>query len=1052
MGQNLDPEVLRSFLDEVRTYLPALDREWARLQAEPGDKRPAEELYRLAHSLRSASEMIGLDGLAEAARGVESLLAAPDGLALPLAAEQTGRMGEAIAAVKASLEAPGGGEAPPMDDLAAALNPAAASVFRDEEEIDEDLYPTFLAEAEEIMQQLPLHFATLESGGETRGALAEIRRSIHTLKGAAGMVGLDTAAHLAHRLEDLLDALVAGTIPAGPDTRAALESSTDLLAELAAARGRNAHLRAAVTARLQEFEAVLSLAGGIESLPREAEPSEDDEIAAQEETDADLLETFLAEAEELVARAGDALRTLESDPERPEPVLSELRRAIHTLKGAAGMVGLNGASAVARRFQFLLDRVLEGQMAYTPALRSLFFECGDAIVDLIEARGENSELRVGTGALLRRCDELLAGRRVETEAPAEVEAEPAAPAAAAEAGPAGGGSGLYVRVPLEKLEALQRLVSDLFINAGAFEQQLTSMTGDVSELSLNLARMRRISTALEDTRLLGTGSGPALPQNETGSAAEFDTLEFDRYTQLHLLAKDLTEATGDLGTLSSQLGLMRARFDGWLGRQRGLSAEVQDKLMRLRMVPLASLGQRLHRTVRVAAAKTGKRVALLLEGTATEFDKSMLEQLTGPLEHLLRNAVDHGIETPQARRAAGKPEAGRLRLEATTQGAQIVLRLTDDGAGLKYEAIRRRVVELGWLSEEEAARASEADLGRFLFAPGFSTAEAVSEMSGRGVGLDVVRSAVETMRGTVTVDSQPGVGTVFTLRLPMTMAVARVLLAETGGEVYGLPLAAVLQTARIDASQIEARDGAHYVHLGPDALRLVSLPERLGLRAAGAPPSGRFPVAVVETGAGEVALALDRMVEAREVVVKPLSGWLRRLPQFGGATILGDGRVVLLLNPAALAPGFVAPAAEMAPRRMPARHAREVLIVDDSVSIRRTVSALVRSAGWNARLAKDGQEALEYLEQCAHKPDVILMDIEMPRMDGYELAAAVRSRPALSRTPVVMLTSRAGDKHRRKALSLGVNEYLIKPYQDEVLLDVLRRAAMGAPQESTLAS
>ena len=251
------------------------------------------------------------------------------------------------------------------------------------------------------------------------------------------------------------------------------------------------------------------------------------------------------------------------------------------------------------------------------------------------------------------------------------------------------------------------------------------------------------------------------------------------------------------------------------------------------------------------------------------------------------------------------------------------------------------------------------------------------------------------------------------------------------------------QTARVAASQIESRNGKYFVHLGPGELPLVTLPERLGLRAAGAPPEGRFPIAVVETGAGEAALALDRMVEAREVVVKPLSGWLKRLPQFGGATILGDGRVVLLLNPAALSPNWVAPAAEPSARAQRARRSTmEVLIVDDSVSIRRTVAALVRGAGWSARLAKDGLEALDLLDHAQRKPDVILMDIEMPRMDGYELAAAVRNRPELAGTQIVMLTSRAGEKHRRKALTLGVNEYLVKPYQDDVLLDVLRRNAL----------
>ncbi len=595
-----------------------------------------------------------------------------------------------------------------------------------------------------------------------------------------------------------------------------------------------------------------------------------------------------------------------------------------------------------------------------------------------------------------------------------------------------------VRVPVERLAGIARILSEIFMNASGFEQQIEAFRRELDELALNLARIRRISNLLVETQESGApDGGGALARHEaTSSASEFDVLEFDRYTRLNLLARDLTEATADLSALSAQFQSMRAQFDMWAARQRGLSGEAQDQLMRLRMVPLGSLSSRLDRTVRVTAARTGKLVRLETSGLDTEFDKTVVEQLAPALEHLLRNAIDHGIEPPAQRIAAGKPETGTVKLSAHRQGAHVTLQLSDDGAGLDYRKIARRAVELEWLSPAQAQAASEEALARLIFEPGFSTSETVSEISGRGVGMDIARSTVEGLRGRISVHSVAGRGTTFTIVLPVSMAVDRVVVLQAGGERFALPMQALTRPMAVLESPLTEREGQAGVGAGEDWVPALWLGEWLGL-AAGEERPRRAALVYVNNGEREIAVIAERVIEAREVVIKPLTGLLARMTRFSGATILGDGSVVLILNPSAfdLNPAEALP---LVPSRRRAVREEQVLIVDDSISIRRSLANLLRAAGWRPLQARDGLEALELLERAARPPDAIIMDIEMPRMDGYELAATLRSRPEFASVPILMLTSRAGDKHRQKALRLGVDSYLVKPCPDELLVAELR--------------
>lgn len=1046
MSHALDPAVLRSFLEEVRSYLPALEQEAARLREDPATPGALAEIHRLAHSIRSASEMIGLDSLAGPAGQVEQL-AEPALLGdFLLDADGVARLEEALGQLRCGLGAPAALDAGELFSPPALTNlpPVGDSVEVDEfDPVATELVETFLSEAELLLGRMDKAVAALRARpADAAPVLRELRQYVHTLKGAAAMTGLETMAGVAHRVEDVLDLLIAGSLPAESEILDLLQACHDCLADLASARGDNRSLRPRVSVLLEQLAGLVAIcseqAEGPRQTPAPAEEGEQDPLPAREETDAFLLDTFLSEAEANLAAAESALTRLAARPPDPNPHLTAFRRAVHTIKGSAGMVGLTAASTVARRLQLLLDAVLSGSAAFNDACLEAVTTGFDVLSELVAAQGDNGQLVDRA----RRALTLIAaaGEAPPTATPGRM--RPSGPQAGpAEAAPPARSHVEHqatVRVPVERLNAIARILSEIFMNASGFEQQIEAFRKELDELSLNLARIRRISSQLSEAQEAatpGTGSAAGL-QEATSSASEFDELEFDRYTRLELIARDLAEATTDLSALSAQFQSMRAQFDTWAARQRGLSGEAQDQLMRLRMVPLESLSSRLERTVRVTSAKTGKQVLLETAGLETEFDKSVVEQLAPAIEHLLRNAIDHGIEPPPARLAAGKPEIGLVRLSASRQGAHVTLKLSDDGAGLNFEKIAARAVELEWLTPEQAASASHEALIRLIFEPGFSTAEAVSEVSGRGVGMDVVLSTVKSLRGRLSVQTSPGQGTTFTFVLPVSMAVDRVVVLEAAGERFALPMNAMTRQMQVFDSQPVERDGQWGVLAGGGWLPACWLGEWLGLSSPEQRPA-RCALLFVNNGEREIALLADRVIEAREIVTKPLAGLLSRLTQFSGGTILGDGAVVLILNPSAI--GLeAAPPLPLAPARRRAMREETVLIVDDSISIRRSVGNLLRSNGWRTLEARDGMEALELLERRGDPPGAVLMDIEMPRMDGYELAAALRARPDFDSVPVLMLTSRAGEKHRQKALRLGVDRYLVKPCPDELLLAELR--------------
>ncbi len=615
-----------------------------------------------------------------------------------------------------------------------------------------------------------------------------------------------------------------------------------------------------------------------------------------------------------------------------------------------------------------------------------------------------------------------------------------------------------------------RLFSELVVNRSSFEQLLGHHGRQSEEFGMSAERLRRLSRRLEtEYEVLALSGAPlsvpeaptpqaapaplpslwATPQGSSATA-DFDELEMDRYTEFHLLSRALAENSNDMVALSGELAQSSADFEGYLTRASRLISEAQDKLMRLRMVPVANLSGRLYRAVRVAARQQAKTVELLLRGEETEIDKTVLETMSGPLLHLLRNSVAHGIETPELRRARGKDATGRIEIHAYHEGTEVVLEVNDDGAGLDPEHLRSAAVQKGYLDAAGASELTDDDCLDLIFLPGFSTASEVSELSGRGVGLDVVRTDVERLKGSLAVTSTPEVGITFTIRLPMTLAISQVLLVRAGEETFAIPLAEIRQISKVSPEAVGTVGGEEVLKLDDRIVPVRHLSRTLDLPEPAKKES--LSVLLLSIAGKEMALVVDQILEAREVVVKTLGTLLRQVHGVGGATLMGDGSVVLILNPTELAgkdsrQGRSLPQARvptgMTPRTL------DVMIVDDSVSVRRVLTNLIRDTGWNPIEARDGLEALQVIQKLPTPPDVMLLDIEMPRMDGYELTSNLRAQPNLRGLPIIMVTSRAGEKHRKKAFEVGTSEYLVKPYRDETLIQTIRRL-QGQTQELTI--
>ncbi len=1100
-----DNELESIFLEEAVDILDSAAGNLQRWLAEPDNRTLLSSLQRDMHTLKGGANMAGVTPISELAHELEALY---EGLVdrrygvSPFATDSVQQGHALLGGMLASLQARQ--PAQPADELVEAIRqfrqrggqdepqaepqppelieqaevwldaepeqpapqedaPVEAPVVRDEPVVqpqatangdrDPELVEIFLEEGFDIIDSAGAALTHWMDDVDNSLDLESLQRDLHTLKGGARMAEIREIGDLAHELEFLYEDLGNGRLRPSPMLFELLHACHDRLAEmLDAVRSQRP-----VPDGDELIETIRRLRANPDeqlSMPRAVPLS----VAQQEAFDADgdeILDIFLEEADELLEAMEAGIGRWE---ERRDDAscIDELLRILHTLKGGARLAGQKQLGDQSHDLeQHLTEALLQG----APWPDSLFldvqsgFEGLQKSLDELRTRlqqqpqderpdePEQPAARAVTSIVA--ASELPAAAVENRVLPFVQRAEVAAEEAAARRAPQE-----LVKVPADLLEGLVNLAGETSIFRGRVEQQVSDFGFTLSEMEATIDRvrdqLRRLDTETQ-AQILSRYQAEA----ERAGYEEFDPLEMDRHSQLQQLSRALFESASDLLDLKETLASRNRDAETLLLQQARVNTELQEGLMRTRMVPFDRLVPRLRRIVRQVASELGKQVEFTVGNADGEMDRTVLERIVAPLEHMLRNAVDHGIEGAAVRSKAGKPEQGSIRLELGREGGDIVLTLSDDGAGINLDAVRRKAIERGLM--DAGADLSEHEILQFILEAGFSTAEKVTQISGRGVGMDVVNAEVKQLGGSMSIDSVGGEGTTFRIRLPFTVSVNRALMVLSGEDLYAIPLNTIEGIVRVSPYELES-------YYGPDAPRFEYAGQAYELRYLGdllnngqhpklVGQSLPLPVILVRSSEHAVAVQVDSLAGSREIVVKSLGPQFATVPGISGATILGDGRVVVILDLLAtirelhahlqyqVRPRLSADASAAA--EVEVERPTLVMVVDDSVTVRKVTSRLLERNGMNVLTAKDGVDAIAQLQE--HRPDIMLLDIEMPRMDGFEVANLIRHDEGLKDLPIIMITSRTGEKHRERAMSIGVNEYLGKPYQESLLLDSIEK-------------
>jgi chemosensory pili system protein ChpA (sensor histidine kinase/response regulator) len=1008
----MDPVLADIFVKELRGHLKVI-RDF--LAAAPPATAPHtvdEPLYRACHTLLGSARMAGFEPvmmlagpLAEQLRrhfesnvglsvpGLDALRAAADQIEAMAEGLTAGRIVQPDPAVRKALEglarvepaaqrpdaaspaAPtAAAPAAPIPVAPASSAPKPAVAAPAEGAFDPEIAAIFAEEAAEILDSSQAALQDVRQRQE-QGAVAMLQRYLHTLKGGARMAGVMPMGDLSHAIETRLARVADGR---GRPTQGALDLVQRGLDELQQMRdaidaGRGVAPATALIAQLESSEApvVASAVAPVPAAPPVAVPPQGQPVDMPA---IDLTEADLSELEEI-----------ELAPPSHEPVIEDFRAAAEVVE----------------------DPTVEEPAATEESLvahERTVVEPPDLVIELPDA--------------------------IADEPPLEVAAPPPQPAAPPVAEARTAERAEIARVDASLLDVLLNGAGEINIFQSRLSQQLHSIEFHLGELGATVSRLREQLRKLEaetEAQILHRH------QDDADVQSGFDPLELDRYSTIQQLSRALAESANDVASINELLNGLTGEADTLLTQQARVTSELQNGLMQTRMVPFNRHVPRLERIVRQACADTGKQAELIVEGEAAEIDRQVLESMLPPFEHLLRNAVAHGIEDAAVRRKRGKPDVGKVLLKIRREGSEVITEVSDDGGGLDLVAIRRKAFEKGFVAENQKITDEQAI--ELILQPGFSTASELTQAAGRGVGMDVVDNEIKKLGGSLRIETTPGQGTRFVIRLPYTLAITHALIVNVGDETFALPLPTVEGITRLSRDKI-------LKHLTQDEPKLdyggvVYRIQHLGSLVGAAPsalPEEENAVSLVLIRAGDhsTALLMDSLEGSREIVVKTLGPHIASVPGVTGATILGDGRVIMILDAGTLVRAH-RPADVPAPAPQPVASTHlTALVVDDSITMRRVTQRLLERRGVKVYTARDGLDAITVLQE--HPVDIILLDIEMPRMDGYQLATHVRNDAKLRNLPIIMITSRSGEKHRAKAIEIGVNDYLSKPYQESQLV------------------
>ncbi|MFW1774890.1 Hpt domain-containing protein [Acinetobacter seifertii] len=972
---------------------------------------------------------------------------------------------------------------------------------------DPDLLDIFLEEADELLEGIDTDLNIWVGEQENFAALNNLMRYLHTLKGGANMVQATYIGSITHELESIYERLIQkqliATSPLIDFIRLIQDDLADRLQIMREKQldyaapytinalkqaGKNSNFQpvpevevfdseseifseqevvsqvlinevpAETEAVVEELEAhhdqvfdtvVTELATPVEVITSVESSQENEAVVDEEDITVVVEQTFLEEAAELLEMA-DVLLKQWFDQRTNRSILLQLQRAVHSLKGGARMVGLEAVYAIAYQLentfeQFALhhfnsniyDHLLESAIAW---LKDAIFKHNYQHFDGLQQSLENIqffETNIQIPAKLTKAD-LFSSEPVMTFIQGDG-TEPPPMMGVWEQTERLDQNNEMIRVSADLIEKMIDLSGENSINRSRIEMDLSLFGHTLVEMELAIQRLadqlRRMEGELETQIIAKHGI-------EHSRYTDFDPLEMDQYSSLNQLSKSLAESASDLVDFKNTLSHKIRDTESLLLQQSRIQAEIQEGLMRTRLVPFSRLLPRLQRIVRQTSTALNRPAELFVNNTEGELDRNILERLVTPLEHMLRNAIDHGLEDRTQRQQANKPEAGRIELNIQRQGTDVVVVFSDDGQGIDVEKVRQKALLAGLIKPEQ--HLEHQDILQLIFHPGLSTADQITQISGRGVGLDVVQSDIKALGGHVSVDSVYGKGTTFTIRVPTTVAVSDALMVKVADQQFAIPLAQIDRIVRVSPASLE-----QYFESPKELFEYENkrYPLRYLSEFVGNQPIPRLngvmyslPVLMIKANNGQtVALLVDQLIGSRaQIVVKPIGQQFASIGAIAGATILGDGQVCLILDGQNIARQIQSTPRhkqlnEAVYRQRESDERRLVMIVDDSVTVRKVTSRLLERQGYDVVTAKDGVDAIEQLENI--KPDLMLLDIEMPRMDGFEVLNLVRHHDMHQYMPIIMITSRTGEKHRERAFSLGVSQYMGKPFQEEELLE-----------------
>jgi chemosensory pili system protein ChpA (sensor histidine kinase/response regulator) len=1101
----IDPELLEIFLEEYEDVSENLQQQLPKWISQLNDAGSLAEVRRCFHTLKGSGRMVGAFELGDFCWQIEEMLNAllearitafADTAVIVRLAQATlpalkqRLMNQASGLTHATIEVIGkqadalsrGGDAD-WDELRQQLPGFLASMLPEPrsqpksapsppQDTDEDVHA---AMRDELYENLLVVETLLDSVSLDRNTLASAEhvRAAHTIAGALALSPQGQDVGIARALEDALETQRNRNTPFNNEALWALGSCFAFMqARLEQLEGdpdaeypedeegvlggliklkewfESAEPMAAEPTEAVEAEESPTQPGPAEAEPDAGTPAPPTETAdAEEESFQDeITQIFLEEAREVLGRCDSLLNTWR-DNLHTMPLVQNLQREIHTLKGGARMAGLTALGNLSHAMEELLERTANHEIQPMVASVEALEQGCDRLHAWVEqiSRGQTPDPGTALETFLQKI-EGLSGEPGDLVLPGATlpEAEPRvltdipefdAPAPGKTEEATGNNQ---IRVDADLLDHLVKSAGEINIFRARLERQIDSLRGNLGEFNETIGRLREQFRKLEietETQIRSRYRDAATEDDEA-----FDPLELDRFSSMQQLSRGLSESVADLLNLEELLEDSARQADHLLGQQSRVSTELQEGLMQTRMVPFGSIAPRLRRLARKAASETGKkaRLQLLMAGSSDQLDRNVLEHITAPLEHMIRNAIAHGIEEPAVRKSLKKDPEGEIRVTVESEATEFVIQVEDDGAGINRDAIRQRAIERGLIDEDSDPPPQQ--LFDLILGSGFSTSTTVTGLAGRGVGMDVVSSEIKQIGGSLEIRSEEGQGSCFIIRIPFTLAVMQAIGVVAGEQRYFIPLTSVAGVARIEPeayASLLQQDQPIFTY-GDEDYPVLELEPLLGEPAR---PLGSSNVSLLMIKAGEqqAAFRVPELFGHREVVIKPVGPQITSVPGILGGTVTGDGRVVIILDPGPIIrqarlhgvrPVITEQQVQVTPSRTTA------MVVDDSITMRKVNSRVLESQGIEAITAKDGQDAAEQLKD--RVPDILLLDIEMPRMDGYQLAEHVRGDARLREIPIIMITSRSGQKHRDRAMQAGANAYLTKPYKESDLIETVR--------------